>query len=281
MRQGFTAVLGSFLLSALALGGAAHAEFHTAVDATYSPHAMRDLSGKLVGFNVDLAEAMGKELGEKITVDGVEWNAIVPGLMSRKYDYIAAPMTVTPELAKSFIFTEGYLKSIYAFVQKKGSPDIKSAEDLKGKLITVNKGNPMERWLQAHQQEYGYTYQSFGTNADAVQAVVSGRAYANMATMPVIRWAAKQNPLLAPSSFSIDSGNVIAMAFRQDDGETRAKFSNALKCLKQKGVVSGLVEKWMGYKPAADDLPVQADPGTGIPGLPGYDATPVKAACRP
>ncbi|OWT71523.1 MULTISPECIES: transporter substrate-binding domain-containing protein [unclassified Achromobacter] len=279
MRKGFSAVLGSFLLSACALSGAAHAEFHTAVDATYSPHAMRDLSGNLIGFNIDLTNAMSKELGEKISIDGVEWNAIVPGLMSKKYDYIAAPMTVTPELAQSFIFTEGYLKSIYAFVQKKGTPDIKTSADLRGKIITVNKGNPMERWLQAHQQEYGYTFQSFGTNADAVQAVISGRAYANMATMPVIRWASKQNPLLTPASFSIDSGNVVAMAFRKDDGATRAKFSNALKCLKQKGVVSALVEKWMGYKPAADDLPAKAVDGTGIPGLPGYDATPVTLAC--
>jgi polar amino acid transport system substrate-binding protein len=278
MRPGFIAAFGAVVLSAFTLG-TAHADYHTAVDATYSPHAMRDLSGNLVGFNIDLAEAMGKELGQKITIDGVEWNAVVPGLMSRKYDYIAAPMTVTPELAKSFIFTEGYLKSIYAFVQKKGTPDIKTADDLKGKVITVNKGNPMERWLQAHQQEYGYTFQSFGTNADAVQAVISGRAYANLATMPVIRWAAKQNPLLVPSTFSVDSGNVISMAFRNDDTALRAKFSNALKCLKQKGVVSALVQKWMGYTPTADDLPVKLDPGTGIAGLPGYDPTPVTPVC--
>jgi polar amino acid transport system substrate-binding protein len=279
MRKGFIAVFGSFLLSGLMLGGVAQAQYHTAVDATFSPHAMRDLSGNLIGFNIDLTNAMSKELGEKIDIDGVEWNAIVPGLMSKKYDYVAAPMTATPELAQSFIFTEGYLKSIYAFVQKKDSADIKSAEDLRGKVITVNKGNPMERWLQAHQQEYGYTFQSFGTNADAVQAVISGRAYANLATMPVVRWAAKQNPLLKPATFSVDSGNVIAMAFRKDDAATRAKFSNALKCIKQKGIVSSLVEKWMGYKPDADDMPVKVVAGTGIPGLPGYDATPVTLAC--
>jgi polar amino acid transport system substrate-binding protein len=268
------------LFIALPFCATAQAEsYTTAVDATYAPHAMRNLSGKLVGFNIDLADELAKEMGTAIAVDGVEWNAVIPGLNSKKYDFVVAPMTVTPELANSMLFTEGYLDSEYAFVVKKNTEDIKRAEDLYGKLISVNKGNPMERWLQANQEKYGYKFESFGTNADAVQAVISGRAYANMATLPVVKWAAKQNPLLKSATFTIKSGNVIALGFRKDDEALRGKFSNAIKCLKIKGVFIRLSEKWLAYTPGSDSVAVKVGTGTGIPNLPGYIATPVSPAC--
>ncbi len=267
-------------VAAMCISTAVAAEtYNTAVDATYAPHAMRDLSGKLVGFNIDLAAELAKEMGATINVDGVELNAILPGLNSKKYDFVVAPITATLEQANALLFTEGYLNSQYSFVVKKSAADIKSIEELKGKVVAVNKGNPLERWLQANQDKYGYLIESYSTNADAIQAVLAGRAYANMATMPVTSWAAKQNPLLKVATYSINSGNVVAISFRKNDEALRAKFSNALKCLKQKGVIVKLSQKWFDVTPAADSASVKIGVGTGIQNFPGYDPTPVTLTC--
>src|SRR5690606_10665962 len=95
----------------------------------------------------------------------------VPGLNSRRYDFLVAPVTVTPERARSLLFTEGYLDTDYTFVGKKTTPAIENLEQLKGKRIAVNKGSNYEGWARDNAEKYGFTFDVYGSNADAVQAV--------------------------------------------------------------------------------------------------------------
>ena len=97
------------------------------------------------------------------------------------------------------LFTEGYMETDYMFLQRKSDKPITSLEDLKGKKITVNKGSAYESWTRQNADKYGFKFDVYGTNADAVQAVLSGRADANMAGHTVVMWAAKNNPALVPT----------------------------------------------------------------------------------
>jgi len=85
----------------------------TGVDATFAPHAMVKLDGGLQGFNIDLGEELAKRLQRKIEIEGTEFSGLVPGLNAKKYDFILAPVTVTPERSKVMLFTEGYLDTDY------------------------------------------------------------------------------------------------------------------------------------------------------------------------
>jgi polar amino acid transport system substrate-binding protein len=259
---------------------ASHAQgtLRTGVDATFAPHAMTKLGGGLQGFNVELAEALSAQIGRPIQVDGVENSALVPGLLAKKYDFLVAPVIVTPERAKAMLFTEGYVDTRYAFLVKKSAAPITSLEDLKGKTLAVNKGSVYEQWSRDNNEKYGFKYDVYGTNADAVQAVESGRADANMSILTVAGWAAKQNPNVRVA-FSIPTGLVTAVAFRPDDREGRALISNALKCLKQKGTVVKLAEKWFGYTPDADSASAKLVVGTGVPGLDGYEDALITPKC--
>ena len=73
----------------------AQAPLRTAVDATFAPHAMTKLGGGLQGFNVELGEELAKRLGRRIEIEGAEFSGLVPGLNSRRYDFLVAPVTVT------------------------------------------------------------------------------------------------------------------------------------------------------------------------------------------
>lgn len=276
--KGAVAVLCGVLAGA-ALAGAAHAQtIKTAVDATFAPHAMMKLGGGMEGFNIDLGNEIAKRMGRPIDIEGTQFSGLIPGLNAKKYDFILAPTTVTKERSETLLFTEGYLDTDYMFVQKKSEPLVKTLEDLKGKTITVNKGSAYEGWAKANMEKYGFKYDVYDTNADAIQAVLSGRAYANMSGNTGAQWAAKQNPLLQ-TGYRVATGLVWSIPFRKDDVEGRAKMSMVIKCMKMDGTIGKLHEKWFGEKAAPDSSAMKVVAGTGVPGMAGYDPTPVTPKC--
>jgi polar amino acid transport system substrate-binding protein len=250
----------------------------TGVDANFAPYVMPRLSGGLEGFNIDLGNELAKRLKRPIKIEGTQFSALIPGLNAKKYDFVLAPTMATPERAKTMLFSEGYMEADFRFLVKKGAPVINSLDDLKGKTISVNKGSVFELWARTNAEKYGFKYDVYGTNADAVQAVLSGRADANLADFAVVVWAAKQNPELIPS-FVIKTGNVWTVSFRHDDREGRARFNMALKCMKQDGTLARIYEKWFGEAPATDSWARKIAAGHGVPELPGYDAGPVALKC--
>ncbi len=60
----------------------------------------------------------------------------------------------------------------------------------------------------------------------------------------------------------------------------RAEIENAIECMKIDGFIAQIHEKWFGVKPAAGSAAVTVFPGTGVPGMPGYDATPRPPVCK-
>jgi ABC-type amino acid transport substrate-binding protein len=280
-----TARWATFVLAAALAVDSEHAlaqskaPLKTGVDATFAPHAMPKLGGGLEGFNVDLGKEIARRLGRPIEIDGTEFSALIPGMNAKKYDFVLAPTTATPERAKAMLFSEGYMETDYRFLQKSGSKPITSLEDLKGKTISLNKGSAYEGWARQNQEKYGFKSDAYGTNADAVQAVLSGRADANLAGHTAVMWAAKNNPQLVPT-YTHKTGLVWAMAFRLDDKAGRAEVNNILKCMKQDGTVAKLYEKWLGDKPPPDSVAFKIAPGHGVPDLPGYDPGPFPPKCR-
>lgn len=273
--------LAAFAVAAALAAGAAWAQkppIRTGVDATFAPHAMPRLGGGLEGFNVELGREIGRRLDRVIEIDGTEFSALIPGMNAKKYDFVLAPTTATPERAKQMLFSEGYMETDYRFLQKKGDKAITGLDDLKGKTLSINKGSAYETWARQNAEKYGFKFDVYGTNADAVQAVLSGRANANLAGHTVVMWAAKQNAQVVPT-FTYKTGLVWAIAFRIDDKAGRAEINNVIKCMKKDGTVARLYEKWFGEKPGPDSWAVKIAPGHGVPELPGYDAGPFPPKC--
>jgi polar amino acid transport system substrate-binding protein len=104
----------------------------TGVDGTFAPHAMAKLGGGMEGFNIDLFTEAAKRMGRGIEIESTSFSGLIPGLQSGRYDFIAAPTTVTRERAENMIFTAGYLWTAFQFGIKKGSEPIKGWADLKG-----------------------------------------------------------------------------------------------------------------------------------------------------
>jgi len=249
------------------------------IDGTFAPHAMPTLSGGLQGFNVDMANEIAKRLGRPIEIVAQEYSGLIPALDAGRFDWLAAPTTVTPERAKSLLFTEGYLNTDFQFLIPKSAPDIAKLEDLKGKKLAVNKGSAYDAWAEQNKTKYGFESSAFPTQTDAVQAVLAGRADANLAGNTVVAWAAKQNPQLK-LSYTISTGLVWSIPFRKDDKATRMQVENVVECMKIDGTFAKLHEKWFGVKAAPGSAAITVYPGYGVPGMDGYDPAAHTPKCN-
>src|SRR5258708_12687810 len=190
----------------------------TVVDGTFAPHAMPKLGGGYEGFNIDLAEEIAKRLKRKSVIDAVQFSGIVPALQAGTYDYVAAPTTVTKERADNMLFTEGYLNTDFQFLIKKAAPKVEKLENLKAKTVSVTKTSASNSYARELEPKIGWKIESFGTQSDAVQAVLAGRADANVAGNTNIAWAVKNNPQLE-LSYLHSTGLVWAAPLRKRSEE--------------------------------------------------------------
>jgi polar amino acid transport system substrate-binding protein len=252
---------------------------HTGVDGTFAPHAFPNLSGGgYQGFNIDLANEFAKRLKRKIVIDAAQYSGLLPAMQAGTYDFVAAPTTVTKERAENMLFTEGYLNTDFQFLIRKGSPKVEKLEDLKGKTIAVNKGSAYESWAHDIEDKIGWKIEAFGTQTDAVQAVLVGRADANVAGNTAIAWAVKNSPQLE-LSYLYSTGLVWAAPTRKDSAQLRIALDVAVECMKLDGTIAKLHEKWFGVAPAPGSAAVTVFPGYGVPDMPGYDLTLHTPAC--
>jgi polar amino acid transport system substrate-binding protein len=278
MRYALAAAGAMLLLLPSALPGQELAPLRTAVDGTFAPHAFPSLSGGYEGFNIDLANEIAKRLKRKIIIDAAQFSGLVPALQAGTYDFLSAPTTVTKERAENMLFTEGYLNTDFQFLIRKGAPKVTKLEDLKGKTISVNKGSAYDSWAREREASIGWKVESFGTQTDAVQAVLVGRADANVAGNTVIAWAVKSNPQLE-LSYLYSTGLVWAAPLRKDSAEMRKTLENAVECMKLDGTIARMHEKWFGVAPPPGSAAVTVFPGYGVPDMPGYDPTAHAPAC--
>ncbi|THT95958.1 transporter substrate-binding domain-containing protein [Lampropedia puyangensis] len=278
----FTFSPAAFLL-ATALGMSSAYAAPTALtspaDSALPPFSMADLDGTLKGFTIDLAAALSRQLGRPINIDSVQWSAALPGLSSGKFDLLLPPVNVTPERASMLLFSEPYLENDFMFLTRKNAPEVTELSALKGKTIATNKGSSFEAWAKSKAQEFDFKVDVYGSGADAIQAVQSGRAFATITSLQTASWLGANNPTLK-TSYRIRTGNVAAIAFRKDQPQLQLEVSNALKCLKRSGELLALYTKWTGLTPEADSPTVVEYQGVGVNGFEGYTPDTPAPNCR-
>ncbi len=278
------ALIGAFGVTTLFAACASFAQdkpLVAGVDGTFAPHAMPKLGGGVEGFNVDLINEIGKRMKRKVEIFAGEFSGLIPAMNSGKIDFVGAPTTVTPERAQNLLFSEGYLNTYYQFVVPAKSGNVNALEQLKGKTISVNKGSAYDKWLQENAAKYGWKVESYGTNSDAVQAMISGRAEAHLSGNTVAAYAVvKAKDQIKLATLKVDQGLVWAAAFRKDDVKLRNAVDMAIECMKVDGTIATLHEKWFGTKAEPKSAAVTVYAGYGVPGLPGHEASNHTPSCK-
>ncbi|PGZ91928.1 transporter substrate-binding domain-containing protein [Bacillus sp. AFS029533] len=214
--------------------------------ADYKPYEFIDTKNdKIVGFDVDLAKALGKKTGYTIKVKDIDFNSLITAMNADKVDFIMAGMKKTPERAKNADFTEPYFTDQNEIVVNKDS-NIKSVEDLKGKTVGVQAGSIQETKAIEVSKKVGFKVENRNRIPEMVEELKAGRFDAVVIEQSVASGYLNKLPEMQGElmqDFFEQSGSAVALP---KGSKLTPKFEKALKELKEDGTVDKLVKKWFG-----------------------------------
>jgi polar amino acid transport system substrate-binding protein len=168
-----------------------------AADATYAPNEFVGPDGKTVeGMDVDLADAIGKELGTPIKVVNATFDSIIPGLAAGKYGLGMSSFTDTKEREKTVDFVTYFSAGTSFYTKAQGGPTVNSLADLCGKTVAVEKGTTQQTDAEAQSKKCGSNgvkVLTFPDQNGANLAISSGRAQVGMADSPVAAYQVKKS----------------------------------------------------------------------------------------
>jgi lysine-arginine-ornithine-binding protein len=246
-------VLGLFC-AAILLPAAASAEplkLRIATEGANPPFSTIDPSGKLEGFDVDIANALCAKMGADCEIAAQDWDGIIPALLAHKYDAIIASVNITEDRKKVVAFTEPYYHSTSGFVVRKGT-DVKdlSPKALAGKTIGVQTATNQSAFLE---DKYSNSIvRLYNTVADAYRDLAAGRVeYVMYDTLAAYDWLKTPEgaccmitgDLSDPAYF----GSGVAIALRKGDDSLLQRFNAAIDGIRADGAYAKINAKYFPF----------------------------------
>lgn len=216
------------------------------MDTTYPP--MEYVEGsKTVGYDVDLADALSKKLGVKVEPVTVDWNGIITGLVSKRYDVIMSSMNITDERKKEVNFVE-YARMSQVFVAKKGV-SIKSEKDLSGKTVLVQDGTTSHDYVKEVKEQRVKDIKgiiSYGGATEAFQALKNGKGEVIVIDEPVGLYYVKKDAATFEITGRAMDPEPVGIAIRKEDVELAKALEKALADIKADGTYKKIADTWFG-----------------------------------
>lgn len=170
--------------------------------ASFVPWTMMDKNGEYIGFEIDVAKRLAKDLGVDIELVPTKFSGLIPALLADKFDIIIGSMSVTPERNLKINFSRPYdFAVIEAMANKEKAANMKFPDDFNSEDVIIAVRNGSTPALLAKKLFPKATIRQFDEEAPAVQDVVSGRAHLMLSSAPLPAFSVLQNPdtLFQPS----------------------------------------------------------------------------------
>lgn len=215
-----------------------------ATEGTYRPFSYHDEgSGDLVGYDVEVAEAVAEKLGLEISFQETQWDAIFAGLDAGRFDVIANQVSINPEREERYRFSTPYTVSPGVVVVNEGDDSISSFDDLAGKTTAQSLTS---NWYTLA-QESGANVEAVEGWAQAVTLLQQGRVDATindkLTYLDYVNTNGQSGLAVATET---DESSESAFALTKDKGALQAAIDGALEELRTEGVLAELGEKYFG-----------------------------------
>lgn len=222
------------------------------LDDTFVPMGFQDKSGKLVGFDIDLAKEVFKLYGIKVDFQPIDWSMKENELQNQTIDLIWNGYSKNAERAKKVLFSDRYLKNDQVIVSLKKN-HINSFSDLKGKVVGLQNGSSGHELFEKKPKILkdfvknrtpvlydGFSEAFMDLNAGRIDGLLIDRGYASYYLTH------ESNP----GDYNLVSGDYEAESFavgmRKSDRKLAKKINDGIKELRRTGELANIEEKWFG-----------------------------------
>lgn len=220
-----------------------------ATESSYKPFSYTDADGNVIGYEIELVDALCAEMKANCEVISQDWDGLIPGLNAQKFDAAIAGMSITPERQEVVEFSDPYFHSGIVLIGKKG--DNISVDDLKGQPIGSQRSTVASQYLQDEHPEADIKL--YDTQDNAYLDLTSGRVRAMMSDqVTALNWLttdAGQDYEIKGDEISTDD-DAMGIAFRKGD-PLIAKFNTALAAIKDNGTYDQITGSYFGTKSTA------------------------------
>lgn len=217
------------------------------MDDTFAPMGFRDDSGNIVGFDIDIAKAISKEIGVPIEFKPIDWAGKETELSSGRIDCIWNGFSVTPEREKVLIFSKPYMANAQAYVVLANSP-IQSMEDLKGKKLSIQESSTAQFQLDKN-EELKKSFQSIKAYPDfsaCFMDLESGRCDVILGDTCLLEYYMTKKPGMFRELPGILSKDSFAIGIKKDNVKLQKLLNEGIDKIIASGEAKKISEKWFG-----------------------------------
>jgi lysine/arginine/ornithine transport system substrate-binding protein len=224
------------------------------VDPTYPPFESKAPDGTLIGFDIELGNAICANLHEKCVWVEQGFDAIIPALKARKFDAILSALSATEVRKQQIDFTNKLYNGPSRLVAPAGSTLAPSVAALKGKRIGVDQGSMQETFAKAEWAPQGVTIVSYPTQDAIYQDLTTGRLDGAFQSAVQADVGFLKTPRGKGYAFAGDevkdkrvAGDGVAIGIRKDDPALAAKLNQAIAAVRKDGTYDKIAAKYFDF----------------------------------
>lgn len=195
---------------------------------------------RIIGFEIDLMEAVAKKLGRRSVFVQNQWDGLIPGLQRGNYDLVVNGLEITPDRRQQVAFSIPYYACGEQLSVRVDENSINGLADLKGKVVGTLKYSLAQRILE---REGGMEIRSYENQNNAYDDLANGRLSAVLMDWPIAVYYSRPNPKLKFTGPSIEYMEY-GIAVRKNDQELLRQVNQALTELIRSGELKKIYEKW-------------------------------------
>src|SRR5262245_48219074 len=219
-------------------------------DPTFPPMESETAAGKPTGFDVDMANAIGRYWKVKASFVKTAFPGLLPALSSKRCNMVISGSFVTPDRLKQFPAVP-YMKTHRALVVEAGNPKrIKGPNDLSGKNVAVQAGTKYEEYLKTLNDQFKssgrpqFTLQSYPGDTDAMAQLLIGRADVVLTQDTSGAYQKKQHPGKLAIAYLFPESDAFGIYYRPADKKLGAAVRVAIRTFKKNGTLKRLATKY-------------------------------------
>ncbi len=211
-------------------------------EGAFPPFNYFDEKNNLVGFDIDIGNALAKQMGLEPEWKAQPFDTLLIALNQGRFDFVIASHTITPERSKAVDFTKPYYCTGNVIVSKPGGP--KTPEELKGKRVAVQVGTTYYDWVVENVPGVAEV-KTFPTNPAALEALLSGRVDAWVTDQFTALEVIKQRGVQLQISDLLNKEEIGIAVAKGNQGLLTA-LNNALDAILADGTYERISLKWFG-----------------------------------